>query len=84
MSAFFLLVVGWQSINLAADDVEQCVQNFEKSLEVAKSLRRPKFLRSHNSLDDWIRRSRTQSEFGPLRKDKRYAAIIKKMKADDE
>lgn len=66
------------------NDVEQCVQNFEKSLEVAKSLRRPKFLRSHNSLDDWIRRSRTQSEFGPLRKDKRYAAIIKKMKADDE
>ncbi len=66
------------------NEVDACVTNFEKSLEVAKSLRRPKFLRSHNSLDDWIRRSRTQSEFGPLRKDKRYSEIIKKMKADDE
>lgn len=66
------------------NDLENCVTNFEKSLEVAKSLRRPKFLRSHNSLDDWIRRSRTQSEFGPLRKDKRYNEIIKKMKADEE
>lgn len=63
-------------------DVDQCVSNFEKALEIAKSLRRPKFLRSHNSLDDWIRRSRTQSEFGPLRKDRRYNAIIKKMKDD--
>jgi len=66
------------------NDVDPCVSSFEKSLEVAKSLRRPKFLRSHNSLDDWIRRSRTQSEFGPLRKDKRYNEIIKKMKAEDE
>jgi tetratricopeptide (TPR) repeat protein len=63
-------------------DVDQCATNFEKSLEIAKSLRRPKFLRSHNSLDDWIRRSRTQSEFGPLRRDKRYSQIIKKMKDD--
>lgn len=65
------------------NDVDQCVSNFEKSLEIAKSLRRPKFLRSHNSLDDWIRRSRTQSEFGPLRRDKRYGEIIKKMKEDE-
>lgn len=65
------------------NDTEQCVTSFEKSLEVAKSLRRPKFLRSHNSLDDWIRRSRTQSEFGPLRKDKRYNQIIKKMKDEE-
>lgn len=65
------------------NDVDQCATNFEKSLEVAKSLRRPKFLRSHNSLDDWIRRSQTQSEFGPLRKDKRYQAAIKKTKDEE-
>jgi tetratricopeptide (TPR) repeat protein len=65
------------------DDVDSCADNFEKSLEIAKSLRRPKFLRSHHSLDDWIRRSRTQSEFGPLRRNKRYAEIIKKMKSDE-
>lgn len=65
-------------------DVDGCVTNFEKALDIAKSLRRPKFLRSHHSLDDWIRRSRTQSEFGPLRKDPRYAQIIKKAKADSE
>ena len=65
-------------------DVDECATNFEKSLEVAKSLRRPKFLRSHNSLDDWIRRSRTQSEFVALRRDKRYAATIKKRKPGDD
>jgi len=64
-------------------DVDACVSNFEKSLEIAKSLRRPKFLRTHNSLDDWIRRSRTQSEFGPLRRDPRYSQAIKKMKSED-
>jgi tetratricopeptide (TPR) repeat protein len=64
-------------------DVDACSENFEKSLEIAKSLRRPKFLRSHHSMDDWIRRSRTQSEFGPLRRDRRYREIIKKLKSDE-
>ncbi|HMR79764.1 MAG TPA: tetratricopeptide repeat protein [Polyangiaceae bacterium] len=64
-------------------DVDGCAENFEKALEIAKSLRRPKFLRSHNSLDDWIRRSRTQSEFPSLRRDKRYSAAIKKARDDD-
>jgi hypothetical protein len=40
-------------------------------------------LRSHHSLDDWIRRSRTQSEFPPLRRNPRYAKIIAKMQAED-
>ncbi len=60
------------------DDVDNCVQNFEECLRLAKSLQRPKFLRAHHSLDDWVRRSRTQSEFPPLRKDPRYAKLIKK------
>jgi tetratricopeptide (TPR) repeat protein len=66
----------------AKNQVDPCVADFEKCLEIAKSLRRPKFLRSHHSVDDWIRRSQTQSEFGPLRKDKRYAAAVKKAKAE--
>ena len=37
-------------------DVDKCAADFEKCLDIAKSLRRPKFLRSHHSLDDWIRR----------------------------
>lgn len=64
-------------------DLEGCVADFEKSLEIAKSLRRPKFLRTHRSLDDWIRRSRTQSEFPALRRDPRYNQILKKMRDDD-
>jgi tetratricopeptide (TPR) repeat protein len=60
------------------DDVDNCVQSFEECLKLAKSLQRPKFLRTHHSLDDWVRRSRTQSEFPPLRKDPRYAKLIKK------
>lgn len=63
-------------------DVDACATEFEKALDIAKSLRRPKFLRTHNSLDDWIRRSRTQSEFPILRRDKRYASIIKAAKED--
>lgn len=64
-------------------DVDACADNFEKALETAKALKRPKFLRSHHSLDDWIRRSRTQSEFPPLRADPRYGRIIAKLKADE-
>jgi tetratricopeptide (TPR) repeat protein len=63
-----------------AGDVDGCVEDFEKSLVIAKSLKRPLFLRTHHSLEDWIRRSRTQSEFGPLRKDPRYTKIIAKLR----
>jgi len=59
-------------------DVDKCAADFEQALSIAKALRRPKFLRSHHSVDDWIRRSRKQSEFPPLRKDPRYAKIIAK------
>ena len=64
-------------------DVDSCADNFEQALKIAKSLRRPKFLRTHHSLDDWIRRSRTQSEFPRLRRDPRYRQIIKDAKSDD-
>jgi tetratricopeptide (TPR) repeat protein len=64
-------------------DVDTCAPSFEECLRLAKALQRPKFLRVHNSLDDWVRRSRTQSEFPILRKDKRYAQIIKKYTAEE-
>ncbi len=60
-------------------DVDQCADNFKQSLEIAKALKRPHFLRVHRSLDDWIHRSRRQSEFVSLRSDKRYHEIIKKV-----
>jgi tetratricopeptide (TPR) repeat protein len=65
------------------NDLDACADNFEKTLETAKALKRPKFLRSHHSLDDWVRRSRTQSEFPALRKDPRYAKVIAKMTAEE-
>jgi tetratricopeptide (TPR) repeat protein len=62
------------------EDVDRCADEFEKALGVAKSLKRPRFLRTHHSLADWIQRSRTQSEFGPLRKDRRYPQIIARVR----
>lgn len=64
------------------DDVDQCVAYFEKALANAKALKRPRFLRSHYSLASWISRSRTQSEFVKLRRDKRYAELLKEYKDD--
>lgn len=63
-------------------DVEDCADEFENTLKTAKALKRPKFLRTHHSLEDWIRRSRRQSEFPKLRVTKQYRDIIKKYSED--
>jgi tetratricopeptide (TPR) repeat protein len=63
------------------DQLERCADEFQTCLALAKSLKRPLFLRTHNSLDDWIRRSRTQSEFPALRKLPRYEHIIQAAQA---
>lgn len=59
--------------------LEICSTQFRLALEVAERLDRPRFLRTHRSTQDWIVRSRTQSEFGPLRQDQRYEALIRAM-----
>lgn len=58
--------------------VEACVEQFERALEKAASLERPRFLRTHRSVEDWIVRSETQSEFDPLRAHERYPIIVER------
>jgi hypothetical protein len=58
-------------------EVGRCADEFALTLDLARALSRPKFLRTYHSADDWIRRSQTQSEFGPLRKSARYAQILR-------
>jgi tetratricopeptide (TPR) repeat protein len=62
-----------------AGDGDRCYHHFEQALALAHARSRPKFLRTHYSVADWIRRSETQSELGPLRKDPRYRALVKRM-----
>lgn len=64
------------------DHVDECVAYFEKTLVNAKALKKPDFLRSHYSLASWVSRSRTQSEFVKLRRDKRYQQLLAKYKGD--
>jgi tetratricopeptide (TPR) repeat protein len=59
-------------------NVEQCVEHFEVTLQTASQLRRPRFLRTYHSVDDWLRRAETQSEFGPLRGNPGYAALVRR------
>lgn len=61
----------------AEPHVQACVEQFEAALEIAASLDRPRFLRTHRSVEDWIVRSETQSEFEPLRTQPLYRTIIK-------
>lgn len=63
-------------VHCARGQVDGCVDRFQRALEAAESLERPRFLRTHRSTEDWIVRSETQSELGPLRGDPRYRSII--------
>lgn len=54
-----------------------CAARFEASLMLADALSRPRFLRTHRSTQDWIVRSRSQSEFIELRKLPRYGVAVK-------
>lgn len=67
----------------ASGSVDACLTSFEKALAVAKRAQRPPFLRTHYSLDDWIRQSATQSEFVKLRLNPGYAKAIREAKKDE-
>ena len=64
------------------NDVEACSAALEQCFKLAKALKRPTFLREHHSLDEWIERSGTQSEFKPLSYSKRQQ-IIKAGKGEE-
>lgn len=68
-------------VQCARGDVDPCLERFSSALEAAGSLERPRFLRTHRSTEDWIVRSETQSEFGALREDPRYRAVIEEARA---
>ncbi len=63
------------------DSVDDCAQYLAETLTIARELRRPLFLRTHRSMDEWIRRSTTQTEFEPLRQDPRYSRIVAEARA---
>jgi hypothetical protein len=67
--------------NCLLGKLRECGDDFATTLELARTLSRPKFLRTYHSVDDWIRRSLTQSELGPLRKSLRYAELVKAARA---
>lgn len=62
---------------------DDCYREFETALVMAESLDRPRFLRTHRSTQDWIVRSRSQSEFGPLRELLSYEKLIQRALAGD-
>jgi tetratricopeptide (TPR) repeat protein len=63
------------------NELDKCLEHFETTVKLAKLLRRPRFLRTYHSVDDWIRRSKTQSEFGLLRQSPGYARIVRQARA---
>lgn len=69
----------WARVHCARPNgLDACIARFEQALEAAESLKRPPFLRTHRSTEDWVVRSETQSEFAALRADPRYAAAIER------
>lgn len=61
--------------------VERCLSELGRAFETAETLERPRFLRTHRSTQDWIVRSRSQSEFVELRKLPEYGALVKRVLA---
>ena len=47
--------------------LDECLEDLERTFRIAKERRRPLFLRVHRALDDWFVRTETQSEFANLR-----------------
>jgi len=60
-----------------------CLERFKKTLEISEGYERPRFLRTHRSTQDWVVRSETQSEFGPLRADPQYRRFVQSVVRSD-
>lgn len=54
----------------------RCYERFERTIRISEGYERPRFLRTFRSTEDWIVRSETQSEFGPLRAQPRYRELV--------
>lgn len=70
------LVSSGISADASAAALTACQHKFADALRLAGQLQRPRFLRTHRSMQDWIVRSRTQSELGPLRATPEYERTI--------
>ena len=70
--------------NCVVNDVDACARHFAETLRIAREHRRPIFLRTHRSMAEWVRRSKTQTEFVPLRSDPRYSQIVEDARAAED
>lgn len=55
----------------------RCFERFRRTVQLSEGYERPRFLRTFRSTQDWIVRSETQSEFGPLRALPAYRELVK-------
>jgi hypothetical protein len=51
-------------------DYDACLAELEKTYALARERKRPLFLRVHRSVDDWLVRAHSQSEFEALRRER--------------
>lgn len=66
-----------------AQNQATCFERFKKTLQISEGYERPRFLRTHRSTQDWVVRSGTQSEFGPLRADPQYKPFVQSVVRSD-
>ncbi len=66
----------------ALGELPACTEALETTFKVAKSHQRPRFLRTHYALEDWLRMSSTQSEFAELRLRPEYRRLVAEAKKE--
>lgn len=56
----------------------RCLEQLGRVVELAADLKRPRFIRIHRSVQDWILRAEGQTEFQSLRQQQGYSAWLKR------